>query len=185
MQTTLHARHLHLDDRLRERIERKLQRLDRLADPPAHATVELTAGASRAAGAAHVAAITLVTHVTTIRSTSTGATPMAAVDAVLDKLERQLVRAKERVRSSRRAPAAPEVAGGRARSTTNTAADEPEVVEITRLDMVPMFPEDAITRMEELGHAFFVFLNAKTRRVSVVYRRADGKHGLIDPVVAR
>jgi putative sigma-54 modulation protein len=193
VQTTLHARHLHLDDRLRERIERKLQRLDRLADPPAHATVELTAGASRAAGAAHVAAITLVTHVTTIRSTSTGATPMAAVDAVLDKLERQLVRAKERVRSSRRAPAAP-ASGDRAPAApasgdrapaSGAATDEREVVEITRLDMVPMFPEDAITRMDELGHAFFVFLNAKTRRVSVVYRRADGKHGLIDPVVAR
>jgi putative sigma-54 modulation protein len=183
VQTTLHARHLHLDDRLRERIERKLQRLDRLADPPAHATVELTAGASRAAGAAHVAAITLVTHVTTIRSTSTGATPMAAVDAVLDKLERQLVRAKERVRSSRRAPAAP--ASGDRAPASGAATDEREVVEITRLDMVPMFPEDAITRMDELGHAFFVFLNAKTRRVSVVYRRADGKHGLIDPVVAR
>ena len=59
------------------------------------------------------------------------------------------------------------------------------MVEITRLDMVPMFPEDAITRMEELGHAFFVFLNAQTDRVSVVYRRADGGHGLIDPVIAR
>jgi putative sigma-54 modulation protein len=57
------------------------------------------------------------------------------------------------------------------------------VVEITRLDMVPMFPEDAITRMDELGQAFFVFLNAQTKRVSVVYRRSDGGHGLIDPVL--
>jgi putative sigma-54 modulation protein len=57
------------------------------------------------------------------------------------------------------------------------------VVEITRVDMVPMFPEDAMARMDELGHAFFVFLNAETKRVSVVYRRTDGGHGLIDPVV--
>jgi putative sigma-54 modulation protein len=49
--------------------------------------------------------------------------------------------------------------------------------------MVPMFPEDAMARMDELGHAFFVFLNAETKRVSVVYRRTDGGHGLIDPVV--
>jgi putative sigma-54 modulation protein len=56
-------------------------------------------------------------------------------------------------------------------------------VEITRLDMVPMFTEDAVARMEELGQTFFVFLNAETRRVSVVYRRADGGHGLIDPVI--
>ena len=58
-------------------------------------------------------------------------------------------------------------------------------MEITRLDMVPMFPEDAVGRMEELGHAFFVFLHAKTGRVSVVYRRPDGGHALIDPVVPR
>ena len=184
MKTTLHARHLELDQRLKDRIERKLKRLDRVADPPAHATVELTAKASRAADAAHVAEITLVTNGATLRSTSSAATPMAAVDAVIDKLERQVVRAKERLRKARRVPAAlrrEPVSGGE----TAAPREEAGVVEIRRLDMVPMFPEDAIARMEELGQAFFVFLNAQTRRVSVVYRRADGGHGLIDPIVAR
>lgn len=181
MKTTLHARHLELDARLKARIERKLQRLDRIADTPAHATVELTAHASRTTDAAHAAAITLVSRGATMRSSAAAATPMAAVDAVLDKLERQVVRARERVRESRRAPG---VRGAGAAATTG-GTDERGVVEITRLDMVPMFQEDAISRMEELGHAFFVFLNAETRRVSVVYRRADGGHGLIDPVVAR
>ena len=188
MKTTLHARHLELDERLKAQIERKLQRLDRVADPPAHATVELTAKASRAADAAHVAEITLVTNGATMRSTSSAATPMAAVDAVIDKLERQVIRAKERLRSARRAaaPLSRSVAG-----TTVTPAgveeagvEEAGVVEIRRVDMVPMFPEDAIARMEELGQAFFVFLNAQTQRVNVVYRRAGGGHGLIDPVVA-
>ena len=183
MQTTLHARHLELDDRLRGRIERKLQRLDRVADPPAHATVELTAKASRAAGAAHVAVITLVTRAATIRSTSAAATPMAAIDEVLDKLERQLVQAKQRVRGSRRlATEGTSLDDGAAPAASS---DEAEVVEITRLDMVPMFPEDAISRMEELDQAFFVFLHAKTNRVSVVYRRGDGGYGLIDPRVRR
>lgn len=181
MKTTLHARHLELDASLRARIERKLQRLDRIADTPAHATVELTARASRAADAAHAASITLVSRGAMMRSSAAAATPMAAVDAVLDKLERQVVRARQRVRESRRSPTT------NATTPAAKAAIEREpatdVVEITRLDMVPMFPEDAITRMEELGHAFFVFLNAETNRVSVVYRRADGAHGLIDPVV--
>jgi putative sigma-54 modulation protein len=184
VKTTLHARHLELDQRLKDRIERKLQRLDRVADPPAHATVELTAKASRAADAAHVAEITLVTNGATLRSTSSAATPMAAVDAVIDKLERQVVRAKERLRKARRVPAAlrrEPVSGGETAAPREGAG----VVEIRRVDMVPMFPEDAIARMEELGQAFFVFLNAQTRRVSVVYRRADGGHGLIDPIVAR
>ena len=59
----------------------------------------------------------------------------------------------------------------------------PSVVKIKRFDMVPMFEEDAIARMEELGHAFFVFLNAETERIGVVYRRGDASYGLIDPVV--
>jgi putative sigma-54 modulation protein len=51
-----------------------------------------------------------------------------------------------------------------------------------RFDMEPMFEEDAITRMEELGHAFFVFLNAETESIAVLYRRRDGDYGLIEPV---
>jgi putative sigma-54 modulation protein len=51
--------------------------------------------------------------------------------------------------------------------------------------MTPMFEEDAIVRMDELGHAFFVFLNAETDRIGVVYRRGDGSYGMIDPVVER
>ncbi|MGH2462757.1 MAG: ribosome hibernation-promoting factor, HPF/YfiA family [Candidatus Limnocylindria bacterium] len=183
MKTTLHARHLQLDQRLKARIERKLQRLDRVAEPPAHATVELTAKASRAADAAHVAEITLVTNGATLRSTSSAATPMAAVDAVIDKLERQVVRAKERIRTARRVPAP--LTRGEPGGGPTTTSEEAAIVEITRLDMVPMFPEDAIARMDELGQAFFVFLNAQTQRVSVVYRRAGGGHGLIDPIVAR
>ena len=49
--------------------------------------------------------------------------------------------------------------------------------------MQPMFEEDAITEMEELGHAFFVFLNAETDGVAVLYRRRDGSYGLIEPVI--
>jgi putative sigma-54 modulation protein len=49
--------------------------------------------------------------------------------------------------------------------------------------MEPMFEEDAIARMEELGHAFFVFLNAENERICVVYRRRDGNYGLIEPVI--
>jgi putative sigma-54 modulation protein len=48
-----------------------------------------------------------------------------------------------------------------------------------------MFEEDAIGQMEELGHAFFVFLDAETEQIAVVYRRADGNYGLIQPVLER
>jgi putative sigma-54 modulation protein len=56
-------------------------------------------------------------------------------------------------------------------------------VKVKRFDMVPMFEEDAILRMDELGHTFFVFLNAEGGSVGVVYRRSDGAYGLIEPIV--
>ena len=62
-------------------------------------------------------------------------------------------------------------------------ASGPQVVKIKRFDMQPMFEEDAIAQMEELGHAFFVFLDAETDEVAVLYRRADGMYGVIQPVI--
>ena len=47
--------------------------------------------------------------------------------------------------------------------------------------MKPMYPEDACVQMELLGHDFYVFINAETEDVNVVYRRKDNTYGLIEP----
>ena len=57
------------------------------------------------------------------------------------------------------------------------------IVKVKRFDIEPMFEEDALARMEELGHSFFVFVNAETERVGILYRRNDGHFGLIEPVI--
>jgi putative sigma-54 modulation protein len=191
VKTTLTARNLELSDQLRARIERKLRRLDRIAHPDAEASIELIAHASHSAEESHVAEVTLVSNGSVVRSTSAGSTPLAAFDLVLDKVERQMVRSKERPRSVRdRAADAANAALTAPSAGEQAEADEledatPSVVKIKRFDMVPMFEEDAISRMEELGHAFFVFLNAETEAVAIVYRRRDGSFGLIEPVVDR
>jgi len=59
--------------------------------------------------------------------------------------------------------------------------DAPEVVRIKRFSLKPMDVEEAILQMDMLGHNFFVFSNADTNRVNVVYRRRDGRYGLIEP----
>lgn len=190
MRTTLKARNLELSDRLRAQIDRKLRRLDRVAHPDAEATVELIANASRANDVSHVAEVTLITNGTVMRSVSAGATPIAALDTLLDKLERQVVKAKEKPRRTH-LRAAEETQEVLAREgVRSVASDEemgreqiPSVVRIKRFDMEPMFEEDAIARMEELGHAFFVFLNAENERICVLYARRDGTYGLIEPVV--
>jgi putative sigma-54 modulation protein len=191
VKTNLTARNLELTDRLRNEIERKLRRLDRMLHPEAEASVELIARASHSTESANVAEVTLVSNGHVLRSTSAGATPMAAFDVVLDKLERQVVRSKERPRSVRERHS-DEVGSVLEREALGTiepdgaAADadgRPSVVKIKRFDMQPMFEEDAISQMEELGHAFFVFLNAESDEVAVLYRRTDGSYGLIEPVI--
>ena len=102
MKTSLTARNLELTDRLRSEIERKLRRLDRITHEMAEAEVELIANASHATDSAQVAEVTLRNNGDVLRSSAAGATPIAALDIVLDKLERQLVRTKERPGSIRK-----------------------------------------------------------------------------------
>jgi putative sigma-54 modulation protein len=191
VRTTVKARNLELTDRLRSEIDHKLRRLDRIAHPDAEATLELIAHASHANDVANLVEMTLVSNGSVTRSVSSGPTPMAAIDTLLDKLERQVVRSKQRARRVRERvnDEAQQVLAREA--TRSVATDEevapawpaPSVVRLKRFDMVPMFEEDAISRMEELGHAFFVFLNAENEGICVVYRRRDGSYGLIEPVV--
>ena len=192
MKTTVKARNLELTEDTRAQIDRKLRRLDRVAHPDAEATVELIARASHALDASHVAEVTLLSNGSVIRSVSTGPNPIAAIDTVLDKLERQVVRSKTRPRRVRERDhdetvtvLVREAEGSVASGPEAVEAEEPgpAVVRIKRFDMVPMFEEDAITRMDELGHAFFVFLNAESDGIGVVYRRRDGTYGLIEPVL--
>ncbi|HEY8922341.1 MAG TPA: ribosome-associated translation inhibitor RaiA [Candidatus Limnocylindria bacterium] len=188
MRTTVNSRHLELTEAMRAQIDRKLHLLERITHPDADATVELIVHASRAAETSHVAEVSLVNNGTVIRSVGTGPTMTAALDNMVDRLERQVVRSRERPRSVRERAeeglqsAAPENLDSEADAEESPV---PRVVEIKRYDMTPMFEEDAILRMDELGHAFFVFLNAETDRIGVVYRRGDGSYGMIDPVVER
>ena len=57
----------------------------------------------------------------------------------------------------------------------------PRIVRVKRFEMKPMDPEEAAFQMEALGHSFFVFRNAKTDEINVIYRRKDGNYGLIEP----
>jgi len=181
------SRNVELDDRLRGEIERKLRRLDRITHESAEADVELIGHASHATDSAQVAEVTLRNNGEVVRSTASGATPLAALDVVIDKLERQVVRTKERPGSVRKrhSDEIESVLTREARGTVEADDDRPQVVKVKRFDMQPMFEEDAITQMEELGHAFFVFLDAETEQVAILYRRTDGNYGVIQPVTGR
>ncbi|MGE5597954.1 MAG: sigma 54 modulation/S30EA ribosomal C-terminal domain-containing protein, partial [Bacteroidota bacterium] len=93
-------------------------------------------------------------------------------------IERQILKYKTRI--NRRLRAENEVVAGPV-AGVEELVDEPRVVKTKRFAIKPMSVDEAIMQMDLLGHDFYVFSNADTEEVNVVYRRKDGNYGLIEP----
>jgi putative sigma-54 modulation protein len=193
VRTTIRGRNLTVTDTDSAYIERKLQRLDRVLDERSEVEVELRLEGNHKVADSHVVDVSLIIDGRSLRGNAAAASFRAATDLVVDKLERQTVDLKERPRMRRRAetvrfgaapgaPGAPGAPEGTALDETSEAQG-PLVVKVKRFAIEPMFEEDAVSRMEELGHTFFIFVNAENERVAVLYRRRDGRYGLIEPVI--
>ncbi len=182
MRTIVRGKNLEVPDRVRQYAERKFARLERLLDDRTDAIVELSNEAHRSASDAHIADVSLVIDGRTLRSRATGASYQAALDVVVDKVERQAIDYKEKPRVRAR----PEEEKAILRRIADGTAEpglERQIVKTKRFAIEPMFEEDAVAAMEDLGHDFYVFVNAEHERISVLYRRKDGNYGLIEPVV--
>lgn len=106
----------------------------------------------------------------------------AAIDLVVDKLERQIRKHKTKVNRKMREKAANGVTltATAPVATEEHEEEEFEIVRTKRFSLKPMDSEEAILQMNMLGHNFYVFINAETNRINVVYKRKDGKYGLIE-----
>ena len=124
----------------------------------------------------------IIVHGRVLRSRATGATYEAAIDDVIDKVERQAVEYKEKPRLRARPEEEKQILR-RLADGSEGPRREARIVKTKRFAIEPMFEEDAVAAMEELGHQFFVFVNAETERVAILYRRDDDDYGLIEPVV--
>lgn len=182
MRTVVTGRNLDIPDTDREYVMRKMGRLDRLLDDRTHASVELSRAAHRAPDQTAIVEVTLLVDGRPLRAVSRAATHRAAADQVVDRLERQVVDRKERRSRPVERRSAAEVGPTGATPGVGESAP-PAIVKVKRFAIEPMFEEDAATRMEELGHDFFVFVNAESERTAVLYRRRDGDYGLIEPTV--
>ena len=182
MRTIVKGKNIEVPDRVRQYAERKMHRLDRIIDDRSEAIVELSNEQHRSADDAHIAEITLVIDGQLLRSHATGATYQAAIDVVIDKVERQAVDHKEKPRL-RHKPEQTRRLLRRIADGTAEPARERKIVKIKRFAIEPMFEEDALAEMDELGHRFFLFVNAESERLNVLYRRDDGDLGLIEPII--
>ena len=122
-----------------------------------------------------------------IRSEVKGPDERTSFDSALDKLERQVQRYKDRFQRRRRRgqrpgadQAEPVAVEEEEEEVESPAAAEPRVARTKTVALKPMSPEEAALQMELLGHDFFLFRNAESDLVSVIYRRTDGDYGLIE-----
>jgi len=182
VRTIVRGKNLEVPDRVRQYAERKFARLERLLDDRSDAIVELSNEAHRSAADAHIADVTLIVDGRTLRSRAAGASYQAALDTVVDKVERQAIDYKQKPRIRAR-PEEEKAILRRIADGTAEAGRERQIVKTKRIAIEPQFEEDAVAAMEELGHDFYVFVNAENERLSVLYRRGDGDYGLIEPVI--
>lgn len=171
----LQTRNTSIDDSFRAMVTDKVGHAGRVFDHDTRVDVELTEERNprRTLDRFHIE-ITSSVGGRTLRIASNAASPEAALDDAVDRFTRQLRRTKERV------------IGGRRRSSEPTfePASEPEETEVVRVKqfvMKPMTVDEAALQMDMLGHDFFFFENEANDKHSVLYRRRDGRLGLIEP----
>jgi len=183
VRTIVKGKNIDVPDRTRTYAEKKMARLERFLDDRSDALVELSTERHRSDEDSRIVEITLVIDGETLRSSAAGPTHEAGIDEVVDKIERRAVDHLEKPRAGRVRPREEKDLLRRIADGTSETAEPPRIVKTKRFAIEPMFEEDAIERMTELGHAFFVFVNAENERIGVLYRRDDGAYGLIEPVI--
>ncbi|MBP1705918.1 MAG: ribosomal protein [Chloroflexi bacterium] len=183
MRTIVKGKNLDVQDTTRRYAERKMHRLERFLDDRTDALIELSVERHRSAEDSRIAEVTLVIDGQTLRGRADASTFEAAIDEVVDKVERRAVDHREKPRVRARPPQEKDILRRIADGTAEPGRER-RVVKTKRFAIEPMFEEDAIAEMEALGHTFFLFVNAENERLNVVYRRKDGDYGVIEPVVA-
>jgi ribosomal subunit interface protein len=190
MNIHLRSRNGKVSDRQRAAIEEKLAKLERYTGELGDVTVELARSQQRGTGEVHIVQATLhMPQGTIVRAEERQPDLLAAIDSIHDTLQRQLTRYKDKHyrRGKLRRAESDGVALEELAEPTfapEVAQDSAQIVRTKRFTYKPMSSEEAIEQMELLGHSFFVFTDADTEQISVVYRRRDGNYGLIVPETA-
>ncbi len=181
MQLIIQGKNIEMTDRLHEYVEKKVSRLSRYLPTITEARVELATESARSMEHRQVAQLTLRIKGKILRAEERTDDIFASIDAMLNKMHRQIARYKGKSRDKLR--------GGEESLPDEFYEEEeeeevpPRIVRIKRFDTAAMDEEEAVEQMELLGHDFFVFYNINDQEVNVLYRRRDGNYGLIQPVL--
>ena len=194
MQLQVSGRNLDITAPIREYAERKLARIERHLTEDTRVDLELAIERNRSISANQHAELTVWTRGPVLRAHEYAEDMYAAIDLAVDKLDRQVRRYRERRRHWRPHHQARDIEAllpladddeGASPTTGNGGEPElpiPTIVKTKRFNMKPMHPDEAALQLELVGHEFYVFLNAESDAVAVIYRRRDGNLGVIEPM---
>lgn len=160
---------------LRAAVEDKIGKLEKYFTPDTevHATLSVEKDRQRIE-------VTIPMKGNIIRSEQVSNDMYVSVDLAAEVIERQLKKYRNKFRSDQQAGAA-SVRTDFVDKSFEQDEDEVRIVRTKKFDIKPMYPEDACVQMELLGHDFYVFCNAETDEVNVVYKRKGNTYGLIEP----
>ncbi|MDQ0244735.1 ribosome hibernation-promoting factor, HPF/YfiA family [Priestia abyssalis] len=181
MMYNIRGENIEVTPAIREHVEKKLSKLERYFDQEINADVHVNLKVYN--NKQKIEVTIPMTHLV-LRAEEVHDDLYAAADLVVDKLERQIRKHKTKVnRKIREREPAKYVFANNVESNVAVQDEEEdlELVRNKRFDLKPMDSEEAILQMNMLGHNFFVFTNAETNATNVVYRRKDGRYGLIEP----
>lgn len=174
MKLTITGKNMEVSGAIQERIEKRLNRLQRYFWDDVDVQVRL----SQEKGAQNIVEITIFIGSTILRAEETSNDMYVSADKAIDKIVAQLrkhhTKFADRLRSAELSM----------QDEPTAEADEEEahsLVRVKRFALKPMSVDDAIAQMEMLGHSFFLFIDDQTNTTGVVYRRNDGNYGLLEP----
>ena len=178
MRYNIKGTNMEIGDRTKEKVSAKLDRVKKLFPEDAEAVVLI-----KSEKLEYIVEVTIPMQKRVVRAEVSADDMMAAVDKVVDIIERQIVRYKKRLKAQIRKNAALAAEYDAIPPVEESLDDEPlyKIEKSKRFEVRPMSAEEAVMQMELLDHSFFVFRNDSTELINVVYKRKDGSFGLIEP----
>lgn len=172
MNIIVNGRQLDITPALKKYAEEKIGKFEKYITNITEAIVTLSVEKYR-----HKAEVLLKVNGYMIQAEGVTGEIYSSIDEVVEKLEKQVKKYKEKLHSYRKNDK-------RAiESYISKTAEKGRIIKYKRFDMKPMNPEEAVDQMEMLDKDFFVFVNDKTNLINLVYRRKDGNYGLIEPTI--
>ena len=174
MRYTIAGRNIEVTQGLRDAITDKIGKLDRYFTPDTEVNVTLSVQRER-----QNIEVTIPIKGTIIRAEESSNDMYVSIDLVEEIIERQILKYKKKLID--RKQSSPSFSDSFLQEETPITEEEIKIVKTKKFAVKPMDPEEACLQMELLGHSFYVFLNAESEQVCVVYRRKGGTYGLIEP----